>query len=130
MQRSDHGLELIRPSADAVVHRALAAANMSYAPYTGQPAGAALLAPDGRIVAGAYAESAAYNPSLPPLQAALAQMQISADELAIVRAVLVQTDASASTIDHTGPARAVLASVAPGIQLECHTARSGRGNPA
>lgn len=50
------------------------AANKSYAPYSMSPSGAALRTRSGRIHAGSYIESVAYNPSLPPLQAALATL--------------------------------------------------------
>jgi cytidine deaminase len=47
------------------------AAASSYTPYSGMKAGVAVRARDGRILAGASLENAAYNPSLPPFQAAL-----------------------------------------------------------
>ena len=47
------------------------AAEQSYAPYSGGGAGLALRVKDGRIFAGSALENAAYNPTLPPLQAAL-----------------------------------------------------------
>jgi len=50
---------------------AFAAATLSYAPYTKCPSGAAVVLADGRVFSGSYVECAAYNPSLPPLQAAL-----------------------------------------------------------
>lgn len=43
----------------------------SYAPYSGVKAGLALRLKDGRIFAGSALENAAFNPTLPPLQAAL-----------------------------------------------------------
>jgi hypothetical protein len=51
---------------------ALAAAQRSYAPYSGCPAGLALLAGAGagRACAGGVLESCAYNPTINPLQAA------------------------------------------------------------
>ncbi|KAF3439588.1 hypothetical protein FNV43_RR17866 [Rhamnella rubrinervis] len=50
---------------------ALEAANKSHAPYSGCPSGVALLDSEGKIYKGSYMESAAYNPSLGPVQAAL-----------------------------------------------------------
>ena len=47
---------------------ALKQAKLSYAPYSGCPAGLAIVTEDGHVYGGAYLESAAYNPSLPPLQ--------------------------------------------------------------
>lgn len=45
--------------------------SQSYAPYTGCAAGIALITASGLVVSGGVIESAAYNPTLPPLQAAL-----------------------------------------------------------
>ncbi|KAI5664683.1 hypothetical protein M9H77_24006 [Catharanthus roseus] len=50
---------------------ALEAANNSHAPYSGCPSGVALMDFDGKVYQGSYSESAAYNPSLGPVQAAL-----------------------------------------------------------
>lgn len=50
---------------------ALQAANGSHAPYSGCPSGVALMDCEGKIYRGSYMESAAYNPSLGPLQAAV-----------------------------------------------------------
>ncbi|KAL3532603.1 hypothetical protein ACH5RR_006124 [Cinchona calisaya] len=52
--------------------RALEAANNSHAPYSGCPSGVALMDSEGKVYKGSYVESAAYNPSLGPVQAALA----------------------------------------------------------
>lgn len=49
---------------------ALEAANDSHAPYSGCPSGVALMDCEGMIYRGSYVESAAYNPSLGPVQAA------------------------------------------------------------
>ena len=43
----------------------------AYAPYTQCPSGVALVSSSGGVYGGRYIESAAFNPSLPPLQAAL-----------------------------------------------------------
>ncbi|MDK3206414.1 cytidine deaminase, partial [Escherichia coli] len=56
---------------DELSQRAIAAANHSHAPYTQSPCGVALELRDGTILTGSYAENAAFNPSLPPLRAAL-----------------------------------------------------------
>ncbi|HZW54098.1 MAG TPA: hypothetical protein VFF00_08685, partial [Candidatus Elarobacter sp.] len=75
----------------------LAAANASYAPYTRAYAGVALRALDGTTIAGRYAESAAYNPSLPALQAALVGLALrGATRTQIAEAVMVEAEGSAS----------------------------------
>ncbi|XP_055824928.1 cytidine deaminase 1-like [Solanum dulcamara] len=49
----------------------LEAANNSHAPYSGCPSGVAIMDCEGKIYRGSYVESAAYNPSLGPVQGAL-----------------------------------------------------------
>ena len=53
--------------------KAFAAANASYAPYSLCPSGVAIVTESGEIYSGGYIESAAYNPSLSPLQACLVE---------------------------------------------------------
>merc|ERR1712187_579665 len=45
----------------------------SYSPYTKSPSGVAIRLRDGQVFAGSYVERCAYNPSVPPLPAALIQ---------------------------------------------------------
>ncbi|XP_074269422.1 cytidine deaminase 1 [Silene latifolia] len=54
-----------------VISAALEAANRSHAPYSGYPSGMALIDDKGNVYKGSYMESAAYNPSLGPVQAAV-----------------------------------------------------------
>ncbi|MGL5948487.1 MAG: cytidine deaminase [Aeromonas sp.] len=78
-------------SDDALWQAALAAATQSYAPYSHGYAGVALAFADGRHVTGRYAENAAFNPSLPPMQSALVYAHLQGFELrAVTRAVLVE----------------------------------------
>ncbi|WP_437308152.1 cytidine deaminase [Sorangium sp. So ce388] len=98
-------------SSDEVVDAALAAANASYAPYSFAYAGVALKTKDGAVYTGSYAENAAYNPSMSPLEAALVSLVIRghASYGELVDAVLVQASgAKASQLDVT---RAVLRSI-------------------
>ncbi len=46
----------------------------SYAPYSKAPSGVVLSLKDGTLLRGSYLENAAFNPSLPPLQAALIEL--------------------------------------------------------
>lgn len=72
---------------------AFAAAAESYAPYTRAYAGVALQCADGSIFSGRYAENAAYNPSLPPLQTALNLLRLSGRrDSEITAALLVCTE--------------------------------------
>lgn len=67
---------------DAAFERAAAEALReaagSYAPYSRCPAGAAIITAGGEVYSGGYIESAAYNPSLPPLQTAIVDAVIGA----------------------------------------------------
>lgn len=108
MQVQNNRLKVAR-SLDAVGAAALAAANASYSPYTKTFAGVALKTNGGVICTGRYAENAAYNPSLSPLQAALSQLVLHGQTFgSITKAVLVEASGPASQIDAT---KAVLRSV-------------------
>ncbi|OTA21593.1 cytidine deaminase [Xenorhabdus beddingii] len=89
----DHGHRL--KTGDELVLAALDAANHSHAPYSQSHAGVALQDEQGQIYTGRYAENAAFNPSLPPLQAALIFMNMSVGNgQSIKRAVLVEGENS------------------------------------
>lgn len=100
-----HGLAI--DEGDDLARAALAAANMSYAPYSRGYAGVALRTHAGAIVAGPYAENAAFNPSLSPLEAALSQLNMSGGAWSdIAEAVLVAVDGM-----HTSATRTVLSAI-------------------
>lgn len=91
MDEENHNLSLA--NADELTLAALDAANRSHAPYSHAYSGVGLEAEDGTVYSGRYAENAAFNPSLPPLQAALILMNVSGkDVLRTRRAVLVETE--------------------------------------
>lgn len=103
--------ELVLESDDPLWQAALAAARQSYAPYSQGYAAVALQFEDGRIFCGRYAENAAFNPSLPPMQMACAHAVLNGEELSTVRrAVLLengnspisQRDAAQSTLKALG----------------------------
>lgn len=90
---------------------AIAAANRSHMPYSKSPSGVALECKDGRIFSGSYAENAAFNPTLPPLQGALILLNLKGyDYPDIQRAVLaekadaplIQWDATSATLKALG----------------------------
>lgn len=108
MDEEDHGFAV---TGDALAQVAIAAANKSHAPYSQAPAGLALECRDGTRFAGRYAENAAFNPSLPPLQGALNLLSLNGyDYPDIQRAVLAekaeatltQWDATAATLKALG----------------------------
>lgn len=88
---------------DTLAVQALDACNQSHAPYSQSHSGVALESRSGKIFTGRYAENAAFNPSLPPLQAALVVLNLSGEDcLTIRRAVLVEgTDPLVSQFDAT-----------------------------
>ncbi len=93
---------------------ALNAMNMSYAPYTNNHSGIAIKLKDGSVFRGAYAENAAFNPSLPPLQVALSQVVLHNHSLSEIQAVaLVET--SSGTISHLADTQATLDTIDPDI---------------
>ncbi len=95
MQHVTDDLELDHRSKDPVILVALSAARMSYAPYSQGHAGIALATRGGQIYTGPYAENAAYNPSMSPMEAALAHLNLcGATYEEIVRVVLVQARGS------------------------------------
>ncbi|WP_337264767.1 MULTISPECIES: cytidine deaminase [unclassified Serratia (in: enterobacteria)] len=109
MSPIDHGFQLTLD--DELAKAALAAANRSHAPYSNAHSGVALEAEDGTVYAGRYAENAAFNPSLPPLQAALVLMNLSGGDCQKIRrallaeaqsAILTQWDATQATLAALG----------------------------
>jgi cytidine deaminase len=112
MAPQDHGLTIDPEPTDRLVLTALAAANASYAPYSGGFAGVALETATGEVYAGRYAENAAYNPSMSPLESALAMRGLGGDaDDALTRAVLVEASSAASQVGATREVLRVVSSV-------------------
>ncbi|XP_057968819.1 cytidine deaminase 1-like [Malania oleifera] len=110
---------------DNLVAAALEAANESHAPYSGCPSGAAFVDSVGKVYRGSYMESAAYNPSLGPIQAALVAYVASGggggyDQ--IVAGVLVEKEGAAAAQEHT--ARLLLQLVSPLCEFRVFHCRS------
>ncbi|CAL0332215.1 unnamed protein product [Lupinus luteus] len=116
-------------SNDELKLEALEAANKSHAPYSGSPSGVALLDCEGKIYKGSYLESAAYNPSLGPVQAALVAFVAGGgggggggyDQ--IVEAVLVEKDGAVIKQEQT--ARLLLNSISPNCHFTTFLCTSG-----
>lgn len=103
---------------DSRQSQAIAAAQSSYAPYTGGRAGVALEFADGQTAVGRLVESVAFNPSLPPLASALSGLALSDPERSwstLRRCVFVEADSAASQRPAT---EAMLRAIAPEAEFE------------
>jgi cytidine deaminase len=110
-------LALASSSTDPLVAEASNAACAAYSPYSRSPSGVALATASGRVFTGSYIENAAFNPSLAPLQTALAGYFAAGKHAGeIQRAILVEPGGSVITQEPT--AQFVLASIAPKVRLE------------
>jgi cytidine deaminase len=97
-----------------------AAGGRAYTPYSRAPSAVALLLDDDAIASGAAIENAAYNPGLPPLQAALINLvAVGRDYAAIREAVIGSVPGGA--VDHTASTRRLLGSLAPQARLHALT---------
>jgi cytidine deaminase len=118
LQSKRNGLKMLEAVSNSQLEQlAFDAADKSYAPYSNSPSGAAVLLKSGRAFAGSYIESVAYNPSLPPLQAALvALIQSGEKPTDIVDCVLAELkDAKITQKDSAG---AVLKGLAGDVSLD------------
>ena len=87
-----HDLKLDGVDSDPLVEEALKAAQRSHTPYSGNCAGLAIEIDAGDLFNGSALESAAYNPTLPPLQAALVSLFMAGKKTQeISRVVLVES---------------------------------------
>lgn len=110
-------LSLAAPSDDSLVAEAFKAACSAYSPYTRSPSGVALSTATGRVFLGAYIENAAFNPSLPPLEAALAGYFAAGQNAGeIQRAVLVERGKAG--ISQLLTTQSVLSALAPAARLQ------------
>jgi cytidine deaminase len=122
LQPTANGLVLTDPTDDPVTLAALTAANKSYAPYSHGYAGVALETADGTIHAGPYAENAAFNPSMSPMEVTLSHLNLCGHDFStITRAVLVQADSKCLQI---AASTAVLAAVSE-VELKVRMAGVG-----
>ncbi len=78
MHKNDHGYSTLDSTPLGL--SAVKALNHSYAPYSKNLSGVAIQSTSGKHYLGSYAENAAFNPSLPPLQVALIQMRLAGED--------------------------------------------------
>lgn len=89
-------------ASDEVAKAALDAACRSYVPYSLTYSGVAAVTTNGAIYQGRYAENAAYNPSMSPLEGALAMWNLAGDRMdPVVRVALVEVAGQASQLTAT-----------------------------
>ncbi len=106
-----------------LLQAALDAACRAHAPYTGRVAGVAIALRDGRVFSGSYIENAAFNPSVPPLQAALIHLVSAAPQVPfadIAHAVLVQQRRHA-VFDYVAETAVTLRRLAPTASLAAYS---------
>jgi len=137
MSTENHQASLDSPSSDPVVVAALAAANASHAPYSGGPPGAAgpgcfsgiaLQTASDAVYVGRYAENAAFNPSMSPLESALTMWSLGGDtDEEITRVVLVEVPSRATQVPVTNDLLAALPNST--AQLEVHWAKAPPPSP-
>ena len=114
MTAVDHGKTT--EESDELVLEALKGLNKSHAPYTHNLSGVAIKAKNDKVYLGAYAENAAFNPSLPPLQVAMIQMLLDGQSLEQIDSVALAEMADGS-ISHLADTQATLEAVNPDIQV-------------
>ena len=101
---------------DRLVLAALNAANMSYAPYSKGYSGIAVMTEDGNVFQGYYAENAAFNPSISPIEFVLSSLNFSGKSFnQITKVVLVEKRSSKSSQINT--VKAVLNAIVPHVKL-------------
>ncbi|MGR5175270.1 cytidine deaminase [Vibrio parahaemolyticus] len=102
---------------DSLVQQSVAALNRSHAPYTSNLSGVAIAMKNGKTYQGAYAENAAFNPSLPPLQVAFVQLLLDGQRFEDIQLVALAEVANGK-ISHLADTQATLEAIDPDIQLE------------
>jgi cytidine deaminase len=106
----------LRPS-DTLLSAGVEAAKKSYAPYSKSPAGVAIQCAGGRIYSGSYIENVAFNPSLSPLQVALAAMIAAGERYSAVSACTL-VELQDAKISQARVTETVLGVIAPSVKLK------------
>jgi cytidine deaminase len=95
---------------------ALEECRKSYAPYSLCPAGAAIVTQEG-VYAGGYIESAAYNPSMLPLQSAIIDAVIDGMPCYSEVEAAVLVEVASGAVQHRSAMAVQLNAIAPQAQL-------------
>jgi cytidine deaminase len=97
---------------ESVAQAARYAASNAYAPYSNSPSGVAIRSRRGNVYRGAYIENAAFNPSMPPLQVALAAMAMANEDFGDIAEVVLAEPAN-NSISQLSATKSLLAVIAP-----------------
>ncbi|WP_282064248.1 cytidine deaminase [Vibrio rotiferianus] len=108
--------EFVYDEDDTLIQEAVNAMNISHAPYTNNLSGIALEMNSGRVFQGAYAENAAFNPSLPPLQVALIQILMAGEQFEDIKAAAL-VENSQGKISHLADTQSTLEALNPDIPV-------------
>ena len=119
----ESGLVLAKAPSDPLAVAALDAARKSYAPYSRSQSGVSIRTVKDRIYRGSYIENVAFNPSLSPLQIALAQMIAGGEVYSAISAVTL-VEVPGSQISQKPVAEIVLGAIAPNVKLQVLSAQS------
>tara|TARA_Y100001960_G_scaffold318331_1_gene387962 strand:+ start:108 stop:995 length:888 start_codon:yes stop_codon:yes gene_type:complete len=114
MAKVDHGKKAQED--DEMVLKAVGALNRSHAPYTKNLSGVSLKLTSGEVYLGAYAENAAFNPSLPPLQVAMIQLLLDGKSLQDIESAAL-AEMAEGTISHLADTQATLEAINPDIPV-------------
>jgi len=109
-------------TADPLSVAALDAARKSYAPYSKSPAGVAIRTASRRIYRGSYIENVAFNPSLSPLQTALAALIAGGGSFSEISAVAL-IEVETPTISQRAVTETVLSAISSQAKLQTFSAR-------
>ncbi|HZC23348.1 MAG TPA: cytidine deaminase [Candidatus Binatia bacterium] len=112
---SETKLALAQDSSDPLTLAALDAAKKSYAPYSKSPSGISLRSARGHIYRGSYIENVAFNPSLSPLQVALAALIAAGEEYSAIQAVTL-VEVQGPKISQRPVTETVLTAIAPKVK--------------
>ncbi len=110
-------LTLASPASGPIVAAALEAARKAYAPYSTSRSGVAIRTANNRIYRGSYIENVAFNPSLSPLQIALAQMIAAGQQYSAIAGVTL-VEVQGAKISQKAVTETVLGAIAPGVELQ------------
>ena len=116
-------LALAQDSSDPLALAALDAARKSYAPYSKSPSGVALQSAQGRIYRGSYIENVAFNPSLSPLQVALAALIAAGETYSAISAVTL-VEVQGAKISQKAVTETVLRALVPNLRLKVFPAKA------